>query len=304
MTPQAATETSSSAPSCHLYTLAPSQRVRNELKERGIEIDGTSHDETFDIALLNEIDGMRYQDDYGTNVFKTHLDIHFGTGSSLSVLDVGSGFGGPSRLLALTRPNTKLVALEIVPEISDIAQLLTERTQVADTVAHRTGDICTVDSSFLLLSPQQQGFHAAQAVLSLLHVPDIDTALSTVCRHLEPNGIMYIEDFYVEESNISDEMLKDLKDIVGCPRGVPMTQSEWIACLQDAGFRGEIQFENVTNAWQPWVHERRIMYENDMERHVRVHGTDAANHMLEFYKTMDTLFSTNLRGCRILAKKL
>jgi 2-polyprenyl-3-methyl-5-hydroxy-6-metoxy-1,4-benzoquinol methylase len=289
----------SSVPSCHLYKLAPSQRIRKELIERGIDIDKHS-DTTIDVHTLNEIDGMRYEASHGTDIFKRHLDSQFGKDSSISVLDIGSGFGGPARLLALTRPNTRLVALELVPEISEIAQTLSERTQVSDSVTHVTGDICGCSS----LLPLQQ-FHALQAALSLLHVPDIQSALTSACQKLEPNGVMYIEDFCIQESDvaISEKSLNALKHVVGCPRGSPMTRDEWVTCLKDAGFQGDIDFQDVTDTWQPWVHERRLVYEKDMDRHVRVHGQEAANLMLEFYETMDSLFSTELRGCRILAKK-
>jgi len=284
---------STAVPSCHLYTLAPSQRILNELIERGIDIENS--DTTLEVQTLNEIDGMRYEASVGTDVFRSHLDVQFGKDAPVTVLDVGSGFGGPSRLLAVTRPKTQLVALEIVPEISDIAQALSEKTPVSDSVTHLTGDVCASLSS--------EKFDAAQAALSLLHVPDIQAALASVCQQLGPNGIMYIEDFCCVHKDMSDKSLKYLKDIVGCPRGVPMTQEEWIATLNEAGFEGEIDFRDVTDAWQPWVRKRRLAYAKDMDRHVRVHGEKSANHMLEFYETVDTLFSTELRGCRILAKK-
>lgn len=291
MTPQA----TSIIPSCHLYTLEPSQRIRNELIERGIDIHGSAADDTsVDVLTLNEFDGMRYEPTVGTETFKLHLDNQFGQDASVSVLDVGSGFGGPSRLLALTRPNTQLVALELVPEISNIAKALTNLTQVSDCISHVTGDVCS--------SLPSETFHAAQAALSLLHVPDIEIALTSVCEHLEPNGMLYIEDFWVKSEKMSEKNLERLQNIVGCPRK-PMTREEWISTLKQAGFQGEIDFQDVTSAWQPWVHERSIAYSSNMDRHVRVHGQKMAEYMLEFYKTVDALFSTELCGCRILAKK-
>jgi SAM-dependent methyltransferase len=288
-------ETSATVPSCHLYTLEPSNRIRNELLERGLDIDAIKTDEaSVDVLTLNQFDGMRYEPTVGTEKFRSHLDNQFGSEAPVSVLDVGSGFGGPARLLALTRPNTKLVALEFVPEISDIAKSLTELTQVYDCIHHVTGDVCSDVPS--------QTFHAAQAALSLLHIPDINLALSTVCQQLEPNGIIYIEDFCVKSRDMSDKSQEYLKDIVGCPRK-PMTREEWISTLAKAGFQGEIEFQDVTNAWKPWVHKRKLEYSNNMDRHIRVHGNEMANHMLEFYETVDTLFSKELCGCRILAKK-
>ena len=292
MTPEAST----TVPSCHLYTLEPSTRIRNELLERGLDIDAISTDEasSADVLTLNEFDGMRYEPTVGTEAFRSHLDNQFGSEALVSVLDVGSGFGGPSRLLALTRPNTHLVALEIVPEISDIAKSLTELTQVSSCINHVTGDVCSDMPS--------QTFHAAQAALSLLHIPDVNIALSTVCQQLEPNGIMYIEDFFVKSRDMSEKSIDDLKNIVGCPRK-PMTREEWMSTLAKAGFQGEIEFKDVTNAWQPWVHERRLKYSNNMDRNIRVHGNEMANHMMAFYETVDVLFATELCGCRILAKK-
>lgn len=287
---------SKAVPSCNLYTLSPSQRIRNELIERGIDIDQI--DTTVNVRTLNEVDEMRYEANVGTDLFRSYLDAQFGKDTLLSVLDVGSGFGGPSRLLAVTRPNiTKIVALELVPEISELAQVLTERTIVADSITHVTGDVCG--------SLPLPNFHAAQGVLALLHMPDLDGALSSICQHLQPNGIMYIEDFCRDTTagDISDKSLKCLTDVVGCPRGAPLTREEWIATLKGAGFQGKIEFHDVTDAWRPWVHERRLAYVHHMDRHIRVHGEEPANHMLEFYEMMDALFSTELRGCRILAHK-
>lgn len=280
-------------PSCHLYTLEPSQRIRNELIERGIDIH--AHEDTsVNVLTLNEFDGMRYEPTVGTETFKSHLDNHFGQDAYVSVLDVGSGFGGPSRLLALTRPKTHLSALEIVPEISDIAQALTNVTDVSDCISHITGDVCN--------SLPSKKFQAAQAALSILHIPDIENALTSVCQQLEPNGILYIEDFCSNSEKMSEKSLERLKNVVGCPRK-PMTRDEWFSSLKQAGFQGAIDFQDVTSVWQPWVHERSIEYSKNMDRHIRVHGQEMAEHMMEFYETVDALFSTDLCGCRILAKK-
>lgn len=98
--------------------------------ERGIDIHETHT--TVDVETLNEVDCMRFEARLGTHVFRQHIDTQFGMDEKVTVLDVGSGFGGPSPLLALMRPNTNLVALELIPEFSKLASMLSERTQVAD----------------------------------------------------------------------------------------------------------------------------------------------------------------------------
>jgi SAM-dependent methyltransferase len=287
-----------------LYDLQPSQRIRNELLALGIDPDdGTSPVETLE---LQKVDGMRYEADRGTDLFRGHIDARYGSNTELSVLDVGSGFGGPSRLLALKRPKTNLVALEFVPEISSLAKNLTQRSEVSGCIQHVTGDITKLDGDTLIVnidpSIQVLPFQAAQAVLTLLHVFDIEKALANVFPLLEDNGIMYIEDFWVLDSEkVSEQAKEHLEKRVGCPR-LPMTQSEWNATLTGVGFC-TVEFEDVTANWRPWIYERASEYEQMMDRHIRVQGQQGATHMLEFYQTMDTLFSTELKGCRIVARK-
>ena len=286
----------SNAPTCHLYTLQPSLRITNELVELGI--DPTSSD-PIAVIILNKIDGMRYEGDVGTCIFIDYLDATFGKNSRVSVLDVGSGFGGPSRLLALKRPNTHLVALEFVPEISTLAQELTQRCpEVKDRVKHVTGDAAQLSDS--VLGTSQQQFHAAQSVLALLHIPDLRTALSRIYERLEVGGFLYIEDFWVHDSLTSVEQ-SHLMERVGCPR-MPLLQTEWCDCLRQVGFQ-QVDFQDVTSSWQPWIHGRAQEYSNNIERHERVQGPQCSQLVLEFYQTMDSLFSRGLKGCRIVAFK-
>lgn len=45
----------------------------------------------------------------------------------------------------------------------------------------------------------------------------------------------------------------------------------------------QVLIEDFTDAWQPFVHDPKLANEEKMDRHVRVHGKECANHM-EFYK--------------------
>ena len=286
----------SNAPSCHLYKLQPSRRITNELLELGID---PSSSDPIHVITLNKIDGMRYEGDVGTCIFIDYLDATFGMNEKVSVLDVGSGFGGPSRLLALKRPNTHLVALEFVPEISTLAKDLTQRCpEVADRVKHITGDATKLSDA--VLGTSQQQFHAAQSVLALLHIPDLRTALTKIYERLEVGGFLYIEDFWVKDSLTMVEQ-SYLMERVGCPR-MPLLQSEWSDCLRQVGFQ-HVDFQDVTSLWQPWIHGRAQEYSNNIGRHERVHGLQCSQLVLEFYQTMDSLFSRGLKGCRIVAVK-
>lgn len=294
-------------PSCHLYTLAPCQRIENELRELGIDPVGSADS---DVLLLNKIDGMRYEDDVGTQIFIDHINKNFGTDSRVSVLDVGSGFGGPSRLLCHNRGNTEVTALEYIFEISQLANSLTERCPtVRDRIQHISGDVTTLDQKLLEKSNDDDKttttFHAAQAVLSLLHVPDLELALSQVYNHLADDGILYIEDFWATASSdnaLTEDQQGMLQERCGCPR-MPLSNVAWCDLLSKVGF-ATVDFDDVTSSWQPYLSGRVGDYKKNMDRHVRVHGTEGANHMLEFYTTMDSLFSSgDLKGCRILARK-
>ena len=286
---------SSSVPSCHLYTLEPGQRIRNELDELGIDPDGL---QDTNVLLLNKIDGMRYEDEKGTLVFIDYINQQFGSESQVNVLDVGSGFAGPARLLAFKRPTTNVTALEFVPEISTMAQSLTQRCpEVKDKIQHKIGNVEKLSE----ILPDRK-FHAAQGVLTFCHVPDLEVALIQVHSRLEEDGMLYIEDFWASQE-LSQNQEQCLSTVVGCVR-MPPSNVAWCGLLSKAGF-ATVEFEDVTKSWQAWVQKRSQFYTDTMERHVRVHGEQGARHMLDFYSSVDKLFASgNLKGCRILAKKV
>ena len=69
--------------------------------------------------------------------FVSMLDLTQG----MSVLDAGSGLGGPSRFVAQTH-RCHVTGVDLTDSFVSVAQLLAQRTNMADLVEYRVGDLC------------------------------------------------------------------------------------------------------------------------------------------------------------------
>lgn len=294
---------SSSDPTVYSYSLAldtSCRRIRNELVELGIDPDDESQE--INIHVLNTIDDTRYHctNESAVHIFVDLINRHFGS-DSVHVLDMGSGMAGRARILAYRRPATNVLALEWVPGLSTLAHSLSRRcTEVKDKVRHISA---TVEE---LLEPmgwsdEIEQFHAAQCVMSLCRVSNLEVVLRLVHRRLKDNGILYIEDLWASQ-DLSQEHQELVSTLVGNTRR-PLSNVDWCDLLSKVGF-ATVEFQDMTKSWQPWTEKRWQSYRDSMERHVRVQGEQPAQHILTCYYEADQIFrSGDLKGCRILAKK-
>eukprot|EP00568_Trieres_chinensis_P001719 CAMPEP_0183304082 /NCGR_PEP_ID=MMETSP0160_2-20130417/9296_1 /TAXON_ID=2839 ORGANISM="Odontella Sinensis, Strain Grunow 1884" /NCGR_SAMPLE_ID=MMETSP0160_2 /ASSEMBLY_ACC=CAM_ASM_000250 /LENGTH=150 /DNA_ID=CAMNT_0025467071 /DNA_START=77 /DNA_END=525 /DNA_ORIENTATION=- len=128
------------------------ERIENELRKRGIELlpngdggiggDSSSSSSTFvplDPKSISSVDSMHYEGDDA--VYSCIERANVGPASVL--LDVGSGFGGPARVLA-ERTGCDVVALEMQGDVHETAEKLTASCDLGDgTVRHVRGDFLT-----------------------------------------------------------------------------------------------------------------------------------------------------------------
>ena len=61
-----------------------------------------------------------------------------------TVLDAGSGIGGPARYLA-SRFGCKVIGVDLTPDFTQIARMISERTGLTDRTEFDTGDITALD---------------------------------------------------------------------------------------------------------------------------------------------------------------
>jgi SAM-dependent methyltransferase len=254
-------------------------RVQNELKELGLHGQLT-------VDQLSDIDSMHY---LGNDAIRSAIER--GTISEKdSVLDIGSGLGGPARLLShLT--NCNVDAIEIQGDLSDVAQELTFICSNKLSIRHICGD-------FLLYPLESCSYSRIVSWLVFLHIPDRVTLFKKCFEVLKPGGIMYVEDFYMKEPFTLEEKKMLSKDIFVSQ--LP-TMSELKHQLQDFEI---ICMDDLTDQWKNYVHERYESYQASTERNKRVHGEKAVDGLLHFYGSIDSLFQGgHLGGVCYAAKK-
>lgn len=96
----------------------------------------------------------------------------------MTVLDVGSGLGGPARQVARTTGCT-VVGVDITPAYVEAAQELTRTAGLAEQVRYVCSDIAAFD---------QTGFDAAYTMHVQMNVADKRTYFSEIARRLRPGA--------------------------------------------------------------------------------------------------------------------
>ena len=266
-----------------LYTHV--DRIKTELISRNM----TS---PIDPIALSEIDSMHY---LGNTAIQAAVDI-LSLDSSSRVLDVGSGFGGVSRMLS-NLSGCQVTALELQQDIHELGQDLTKRCNISERVKHVNGDILDPTTKEML---GNEFFHAIVSYLVFLHIPDKNALLDVCTRLLKTDGSIFIEDFYCKapitdlevESLASDVFSKDLP-----------SREQYISQLEMVGFHN-VQFIDMTSHWTHYVTTRLDQFVAAKESFVAIHGEDAYCGLLHFYTAVATLFNGgNLGGVRIIAHK-
>ena len=258
-------------------------RVGNEVRELG-RIDG----EPLLADELTAFDQLHYN---GTEAVDEAV-IATGINQRSSVLEVGSGIGGPARRLASTT-GAAVTALELQADHHQMAAYLTERCGLADRVTHVCGDV--LNHRF-----GEERFDVIVSWLALYHIPRRGLLLERFRSLLPEGGFVYVEDlcerdgFDAEEREaLSSELFaKHLPDI-------DLYGHEFI----EAGF-DVVRCDDMTADWTAFTSSRLEDYLNQSERHLRVHGDAVFDTMRTFYSTMVAHFSSGkLGGLRLVARR-
>jgi len=208
------------------------------------------------------------------------------------VLDVGSGLGGPARVLAY-ESGCHVTAVEMQPDLNSMAQSLTARCGLEDQVTHQRAD-------FMTDPLPGEDFDALVSWLTFLHIPDRDRLLARCEQALKSNGRMYVEDFFAR-GELTVEELRLLSEEVYCEE-LP-SLNHYRQQLESAGF--EIDFiQDMSRGWSEFVARRLAVFRGDADRFTKLHGHSAFKALDRFYSVIVELFAGgNLGGMRLLAHR-
>ncbi|MDD3344813.1 MAG: methyltransferase domain-containing protein [Candidatus Omnitrophica bacterium] len=260
------------------------ERVYNEISAAGYGNDAPLKEE--DIRLFDQYHYL------GTDTVDDAIEC-LKVGPRSRLLEIGSGLGGPARYLA-EKTGCHVTAVELQPDLNQIASSLTKRCDLSGRVEHLCGDI--------LEFPESGGnFDGAVSWLAILHIPDRQALLKKCRNILKPGGKVFFEDYY-KLGEFSPEEVRVLREDVQCPY-LP-TAEEYKKQLMENGFK-DVELEDKTVCWSGFVNGRVEKFIENRNSYEKIHGAEVTEGMEDFYKKVLRLFRQgNLGGARITAVKV
>ena len=171
-------------------------RIFNELREIGKDCS-----QSLLVQELSNFDQLHY---YGTEAVDFAIK-KLCINSNMSILEIGSGIGGPARHIA-NETGATVIALQ--PEQNKLATELTERCGLTKKVIHLGGDFMTHDW-------QEKKFDAIVSWLTLYHILDHSILLQKCYNLLNPEGFFYVEDLISLQPFSDFELSELLREIYG-----------------------------------------------------------------------------------------
>eukprot|EP00571_Detonula_confervacea_P003844 CAMPEP_0172321342 /NCGR_PEP_ID=MMETSP1058-20130122/43119_1 /TAXON_ID=83371 /ORGANISM="Detonula confervacea, Strain CCMP 353" /LENGTH=283 /DNA_ID=CAMNT_0013036823 /DNA_START=145 /DNA_END=996 /DNA_ORIENTATION=+ len=282
------TEDADNIKTMKLYTNV--DRIKNELASR----DMFKGEIAIDPIALSEIDSMHYLG----NIAIEDAVVEMKLDSSSTVLDIGSGFGGPARVLSSLSKCTT-TALELQTDIHQMAEYLTKRCNLENHLKHELGDILTFNLDEL--GGGLSSFDGIVSFLVFLHIPDKKSLLENCAKMLKSGGTIFFEDFYCR-SQFSEAEVNSLAEDVYA-NDLP-TREEYISHLETSGFHN-IQVIDKSSEWTAYVSERLEKFTANRYKFEEVHGEPTYLSLLHFYNAIVKLFTgQSLGGVRVVAEKL
>jgi cyclopropane fatty-acyl-phospholipid synthase-like methyltransferase len=238
------------------------------------------------VAALTPFDQYHYDGTEAVDLALSRLDLP----AYARILDIGAGIGGPARYIADTT-GAHVTALELQPDLDDVARDLTRRCGLAARVTHECGDI---------LDGHPRGpFDAIISLLCMLHIPEKHRLFAACRAALRPGQAMYIEDF-AHSRPLTEAEAESLAVKVQCTQ-LP-TPDEYRAHLAAAGF-SDISITDVTQDWRRVSASRVKAAKAAHDANVALHGAATVAGLEDFYAAVDALWQGGaLTGLRILAR--
>ena len=258
-------------------------RIYNELKELG-----KNDPEPLLVEELTNFDQLHY---YGTAAIDFSIN-KIGIDSNMTILEIGSGIGGPARYIA-NKTGATVIALELQSDQNEIALDLTKRCGLSKNVKHVCGDFLTYDWD-------GKKFDAIVSWLTFYHIFEHQILLQKCFNSIKPDGFFYAEDLFSRKPFNKEELSELLKDIYGnYLTDINTYKSE----IEKIGFN-LIFCQDMSDKWTKFTRNRYFSYKQQKDRHIRVHGEKIYNSINSFYAFINHYFAKGkLGGIRVTAKK-
>ena len=212
--------------------------------------------------------------------------------SKKKIIEIGAGIGGPARYLA-EKTGSHVTALELQPDLHNIACSLTERCGLSDTVQHLCGNI-------LDFPEDHANFDIAVSWLTFLHIPDRTSLLKKCYSILKQDGRIFIEDF-CKCGEFNEKEIELLSRDVYCDY-LP-TSGEYKNQLIENDFT-RVELTDKTASWRNFVKGRMESFIENRSRHIDIHKVEIVEELEDFYEKIFRLFDGgNLGGLSIMAEK-
>ena len=258
-------------------------RIYNELKELG-----KNDSDPLKINELTSFDQLHY---HGTKALDYAIN-KIGINSNMTILEIGSGIGGPARYIA-NKTGVTVVALELQTDQNKVALDLTERCGLSNKVRHICGDILTYNW-------QGKKFDAIVSWLTLYHIFEHSNLMQKCFNALKKGGFFYAEDLFSRQPFSKEELSKISKEMYG--NYLPDLET-YKSEIEKTGLN-LISYQDMSENWIEFTQKRYLSYKQQKDRHLRVHGKDIYDSINSFYGFMDRCFSQGkLGGIRVIAKK-
>lgn len=236
-------------------------------------------DGSVDLEYLDRWQHLHYLGKEAVALMASRLDLN----ENSNVLDIGCGVGGAARYLAqnfscnITGIDVQAALLKISQDINQTLELDKKITLVNGDALHEKFD--------------GQRFDVWFCILVLVHLKHRKELLSHVKSLLKPQGKFYLEDFIVK-SELSRNQRKLLEQIA-CP--MMTTKAEFVEELRHCGYQN-IQTEDVTSIWEPWVQQRFQNLLESKAQFINQFGKEDFEHLSFFYGCIASLFEERVIG--------
>ena len=259
------------------------RRIFNDLQALGY-----AEEDKLKLEDVNQFDQLHYHGTLSVQEAIESINIQ----ENDNVLEVGAGWGGPSRYIAYkTRANVS--ALELQQDYSEVGKELTLKTGLESFVTH-------INEDFLNYSRKDTCFDKIVSWLALYHIPYRKKYTEKLFNLLNKKGMLFIEDLTLGSGFESShkEMLEKKLFANSLEK-----YSDYLDTCANVGFE-IVEHKDMSSDWESFTKERLKLLQTNRNNHEKIHGVEGYSTIEDFYKTVAEGFAENIiGGIRLICKK-